>query len=112
MITFESKEHFMIALSLQQRVCVNRRDPTEGDSNILRLVNLTDTVYMESFKDMKMSIWGVIPAHLNANFPNILNGTWIPPLPFTYLVEKDNQAINKNVSNNSFFFFFFNIVSE
>lgn len=56
MITFESKEHFMIALSLQQRVCANQRDPTQGDSNILRLVNLTDTVYMESFEDMKMNI--------------------------------------------------------
>lgn len=66
MITFESKEHFMIALSLQQRVCVNRRDPTEGDSNILRIVNLTDTVYMESFEDMKVNIHGVILAHLNA----------------------------------------------
>lgn len=66
MITFESKEHIMIALSLQQRVCVNRRDPTEGDSNILRIVNLADTVYMESFEDMKVNIHGVILAHLNA----------------------------------------------
>lgn len=55
MITFESKEHFMIALSLQQRVCVNRRDPTEGDSNILRIVILTATVYMESFEDMEVN---------------------------------------------------------
>lgn len=47
MITFESKEHVMIALSLQQRVCVNRRDPTEGDSDILRIVNLTASVCME-----------------------------------------------------------------
>lgn len=66
MITFESKEHFMIALSLQQRVCVNRRDPTEEDSNILRIVNFTDTVYIESFEDMEVNIRGVILAHPNA----------------------------------------------
>lgn len=56
MIIFESKEHFMIALSLQQRVCVSRRHPTEGDSNILIIVNLTDAVCVESFEDMKVNI--------------------------------------------------------
>lgn len=66
MITFESKEHVMIALSLQQRVCVNRRDPTEGDSDILRIVNLTASVCMESFEDMEVNIRGVIPTHRNA----------------------------------------------
>lgn len=66
MITFESKEHFMIALSLQQRVSVNRRDPTEGNSNILRIVNLTATVYMESFEDIEVNIRGVTPTHLSA----------------------------------------------
>jgi len=34
MITSESKEHFMTALSLQKRVCVNRRDLTNAGSNI------------------------------------------------------------------------------
>lgn len=43
---------------------------------------------MESFEDMKMNIWGVILAHLNAKFPNNLNEFWIPSFPLTYLLEK------------------------
>lgn len=63
MITSESKERFVIALSLQQRVCASRRDLTNADSSISDGSWLCDTIYTKSFEDIKVNIGGHILAH-------------------------------------------------
>lgn len=63
MIASEIKGRFMIALSLQQRVCASRRDLTKADSSISDCSWLCDATYTKSFEDIKVNIGGDILAH-------------------------------------------------